>query len=571
MTQNPMPGRRARAGSVLKPTDATPPGSTDHGADELETFRERLMRSFVNRHGSTAGAAASASGEEQHHYSIRKSEDPSRTIGVEGLKKGTRNVYFGIVSMPWPVLIGFCLAMYVLAIVVFAILFKWPWTGEDFSDCVTGASTFSDAMALSTHTLSTVGYGSFYPTCDYGETIVMLEAFLGMLMGALLTGVVYTKFAAPSAEVEFSSSMVMYDRETPEHPHGERVLQFRITNTRGDVIWGAHLDVAIMMKHTTSTGEAFFRQTTLELERDTNPMFTYMWLCTHVVDEYSPLHGLTEETWAEVETRGIFCTLSGVDSVLRDQIFTRHSYSKKDVKFNKKFVGMIAFDENEARVNISLNKVHDIEDAPEIMRPDTYAAVAHAVAASASGAQSGTDGSPTPGDASPSTDTLAELSGTDIVVESGKPGKELFLFRAERVSSDDGADDWHRVDLDDLFGDGQVAVFGVVGAFARNCSASHVPSIAQTVGEMQSAGIERIVVMVPESPDVVHAWKMSMSLVVDDIDDVTFIADPGLTFHRMLGLIDGVSAQRCARDCARVAWWLGCEWPPRHVWHGRGD
>ena len=64
--------------------------------------------------------------------------------------------------------------------------------------------SFKDTFFFSIQTLSTVGYGSMYPESLLSQLLVTAEILVGLLLMAILTGLLFARFSRPTARVIFS-------------------------------------------------------------------------------------------------------------------------------------------------------------------------------------------------------------------------------------------------------------------------------------------------------------------------------------------------------------------------------
>ena len=89
---------------------------------------------------------------------------------------------------------------FLLVAVVFVLtnmLFAWLFLAEPGAVANVRPGSFEDAFYFSVQTLATIGYGGMYPASRYGHAVVALEAIVGILMVALITGITFTRFARP--------------------------------------------------------------------------------------------------------------------------------------------------------------------------------------------------------------------------------------------------------------------------------------------------------------------------------------------------------------------------------------
>ncbi len=73
----------------------------------------------------------------------------------------------------------------------------------------TRSNAFLDTFFFSVETLATVGYGVMSPATTYGHIVASTEILLGMLVTAILTGLLFARFSRPTARVLFSRVVVV--------------------------------------------------------------------------------------------------------------------------------------------------------------------------------------------------------------------------------------------------------------------------------------------------------------------------------------------------------------------------
>ena len=80
-------------------------------------------------------------------------------------------------------------------------------------------------------TFATIGYGQVAPQGLGPNLLVTFEALVGLMYQALATGLLFARFARPTASIAFSRNAVIAPYA------GGRSLQFRIANRRrGEII-----------------------------------------------------------------------------------------------------------------------------------------------------------------------------------------------------------------------------------------------------------------------------------------------------------------------------------------------
>src|SRR5262249_52466559 len=87
--------------------------------------------------------------------------------------------------------------------------------------------------------MSTIGYGRMVPRSLFANVLVMIEALVGVLGLALMTGLIFAKFSRPSARVLFSRVAVITQWD------GVPSLLFRMANARGNQIVEAQIHLVL--------------------------------------------------------------------------------------------------------------------------------------------------------------------------------------------------------------------------------------------------------------------------------------------------------------------------------------
>lgn len=261
------------------------------------------------------------------------------------------DLYAGLLALPWRYLIALLATAYVLVNAAYASLYV------GLGDCVGGGDGgFFDAFFFSIQTLATIGYGVMHPAGTCGHVLVGLESLNGLLGFAVVSGIVFAKFARPSAAVIWSSRAVIARRNGVPH------LMFRVANARGSHVAQASLQVVALLDDVTAEGERMRRMHDLALERAQTPLLIMSWLVLHRIDETSPLYGKSAEDFARGDIR-ITASLTGIDDVLAQAIYAYHQYGPDQVVRDARFVDVIRR-LPDGRSELNLGKFHDVERSP---------------------------------------------------------------------------------------------------------------------------------------------------------------------------------------------------------------
>ena len=237
-----------------------------------------------------------------------------------------RDAYHSFLRLPWwasflLIAVGFFLVNVVFAVIYYAV------GGVD--GMRTGS--FLDALSFSVQTLATIGYGVMNPKSGAANAVMIIEAITGIIVTALATGLVFAKFARPTARVGFSTNCVITKHE------GVPTLMFRLGNRRSNVIVEATLRVVGSFTRLTAEGETFFKMHDLKLVKDRMGGMRRGWAAMHVIDEASPFYGLDAAGLAKAEVE-LEVSLIGLDDVTMQTVHSLHFYTDRQIKFGYRFV-----------------------------------------------------------------------------------------------------------------------------------------------------------------------------------------------------------------------------------------
>lgn len=276
------------------------------------------------------------------------SRDRNRSLPAVALTQAPwRDLYHTLMALSWPRLIASVLGSYLALNLLFALVF----TALPGSIANAEPGSFSDAFSFSVQTFATIGYGAMAPASQAGHVVMVLEAFVGMLTTALVTGAVFAKFSRPSARVRFAKVAVVAPRNGVPH------LMFRMANERGNQIVEARVQVALAVWERTAEGELMRRFVDLRLVRAQNMMFALSWTAMHAIDADSPLYGQTQASLRDAEAE-LVVALVGTDETMAQMVHARWSYLPDEILFDHRYADMIGF-LPDGRRTVSIDRIDD--------------------------------------------------------------------------------------------------------------------------------------------------------------------------------------------------------------------
>lgn len=266
--------------------------------------------------------------------------------------------YHSLVTMSWPrffVLIG---VAYFLINLPFALAFYLCGPNALSGDAA--LKGFSRYFFFSIDTFATIGYGNITPDGFAANFLVTVEAIFGLLSVGLVAGLVYARFARPTAKIVYSQNAVVAPYR------GITAFMFRLVNGRQNELIEVNVRV-ILSRFEDKEGRRQRVFYTLELERPFVAFFPLSWTVVHPIDDHSPLFGWTEEQTLAAESEFLIL-LTATDDVFAQTVHSRASYVAPELIWNARFTSM--FNGREGGVGFDAAKLHEIEklEAPEEMQ-----------------------------------------------------------------------------------------------------------------------------------------------------------------------------------------------------------
>jgi inward rectifier potassium channel len=240
-----------------------------------------------------------------------------------------RDAYHTFLRMPWWGSIALLAAGFVAVNLVFATIYAVVGGVDNVR-----AGSFWDALVFSVQTLATIGYGVMNPRSDPANSVMIVEAIVGVIVIALSTGLVFAKFSRPTSRVAFTRTAVITQHD------GKSTLMFRVGNRRANIIVEPHLRVICALSMMTAEGRPFYKLHDLRLVRDRQAGMRRGWNVMHVIDESSPLHGLDSTALAKAEME-LEVSLVGFDDVTMQTVHAIHQYTDAQIVFGHRFVDMM--------------------------------------------------------------------------------------------------------------------------------------------------------------------------------------------------------------------------------------
>jgi inward rectifier potassium channel len=214
---------------------------------------------------------------------------------------------------------------------------------------------FSEAFFFSCQTFTTVGYGRISPVGFMASSLSALEALIGLLSFAVVTGLLYGRFSRPKAYIRFSENALLAPF------HDGNAIMFRLAPFKNTTLTDAEAKVSLglIVEENGKMVNKFFQ---LRLEYERVNSLTLNWTIVHPITETSPFYNFTEEDFKNAEGE-ILVYIKAFDDMFSNIVVTRTSYTLNEVILGAKFEPMYHRSKNENKTLLHLNKLNSFSEA----------------------------------------------------------------------------------------------------------------------------------------------------------------------------------------------------------------
>ncbi|MEP7212683.1 MAG: ion channel [Acidobacteriota bacterium] len=285
--------------------------------------------------------------------------NPDGTFNVQRAGVGfltSLNLYHTVLTLKWRVFLSLVLLLYFLSNIFFGLLYS-SLGAEAIVDTSSSPTenVFIRAFFFSVQTFATIGYGTIHPVGIVPNLLVTIESYYSLLANALITGVVFARFARPVAKVVFSEVSVIAPYR------GRTGFMFRIVNGRSNQLIEVEAKV-MFARFVNENGVAKRRFDLLELERRKVAFFPLAWTVVHPIDESSPMYGLTADDLKRTDAE-ILILLSATDETFAQVVHTRSSYKHDEILIGQRFADLYRKTSDGEALSINIKKLSATEPA----------------------------------------------------------------------------------------------------------------------------------------------------------------------------------------------------------------
>ncbi|MGH2643828.1 MAG: ion channel [Chitinophagaceae bacterium] len=289
-------------------------------------------------------------------------KDGSYNIVRKGVRFQHRiSIFQKMITMPLWKFGSFVLIFFIALNIVFAIIYYFLGKGE-----FTKTAHYADTLLYLVHlfffsvqalTTVTVDFKQVAPIGFWASFVSSFEALSGLVVFAILTGLVYGRFARPRSFLVFSHNALIA-------PYKDMTaLMFRMVGykERHDLI---NVDIRVNFGLTVeANGKPGYKFYILDLERNHIDSLNMNWTIVHPIDQKSPFQNLTKEDLEHGQAE-IVVQITGFDQVYSTTIVQRTSYYYNEIIYGAKFVSMYYESDDDMTTILELNKLNEYERVP---------------------------------------------------------------------------------------------------------------------------------------------------------------------------------------------------------------
>jgi inward rectifier potassium channel len=168
-----------------------------------------------------------------------------------------------------------------------------------------------------------------------------------------ITGLVFARFARPTAKIIFSDVAVIAPYR------GIEGLMFRMVNGRSSQLIEVNIQV-LFARFVNENGRSVRRFTTLDLERKNVTFMPLALTVVHPIGENSPFKGLSQEDLIATDAE-LLILITAIDETFAQTVHTRSSYKPEDFRCGYKFASIYNEVADGEPISINIRKLSKIE------------------------------------------------------------------------------------------------------------------------------------------------------------------------------------------------------------------
>ncbi len=212
---------------------------------------------------------------------------------------------------------------------------------------------FMEAFFFSSQTLTTVGYGRVAPSGMLTNSIASIESLVGILIFAVMTGLIYGRFSRPRAYLLFSPNILV-------SPYKDgKALMLRVATYKNNHLTDVDAQLTLAM-HVNEDGKIVTRFYPLKLEIQKVNSLALSWTIVHAINEESPLYNYTQEDVVNTKME-VIVIIKAFDDHFSNTVQQRTSYTYQQLIYGARFLPMFNRAADGEYTLLELDKINALE------------------------------------------------------------------------------------------------------------------------------------------------------------------------------------------------------------------
>lgn len=282
--------------------------------------------------------------------------DGSTNVSKRGIPIWERiSIYHSLLEMDRRLFLGTIFLFYTVINLCFATIY-FTIGVEHLSGANADATTFGkfmEAFFFSSQTLTTVGYGHVSPSDTLANSVASVECLTGIISFALVTGLIYGRFARPRAYLLFSRNVLIAPYKD------DKGLMLRTATYKNNHLTDVEAQVTLAL-HLKEDGKMVTKFYQLQLEFAKINSLALSWTIVHHINEESPLYNYTKQEILDSKAE-IIVGIKAFDDHFSNIVQQRTSYTSSQVIYGAKFLPMFERAQDGSRTILELNKINAYE------------------------------------------------------------------------------------------------------------------------------------------------------------------------------------------------------------------
>lgn len=281
---------------------------------------------------------------------VNKNGKPNVTKKGVGFLEGI-SWYHILLDMPRWKFFSTIILFYLIVNLLFALVYFY-FGSQEFGGTQTEShyEQFLEAFFFSSQAFTVGGYGRVEVGNLLINALCAIEAFLGLLTLAVITGLLYGRFSKPRAYIRFSENAVLAPF------HDGLAIMMRMAPFKNTVLTDAEAKLSLGLI-VEEDGEMVNKFYNLPLEYNTVNALTLSWTIVHPITQSSPFYYFGKEDF-KIAKGEILVYVKAYDDMFSNTVVSRTSYTLEELVIGAKFNPVYHKTEDNSKTILHINQLN---------------------------------------------------------------------------------------------------------------------------------------------------------------------------------------------------------------------